>query len=221
MPPTSLQKESSLKPSFAQRPRSMGLFLKDCDWVITQNPDREILRNSSVSIDDGGTIRDMGITQGSGKDEVIDCRGKALIPGLINTHTHLSMTLFRGYADDLELQQWLEKKIWPLEKQLTGEMCYFGALLGTMEMTRTGTTCFVDMYFHMEDVARATEEAGLRGILSYGIIDPPTQEGKEKERKSSLKLLQHVRAMKSPRISFAFGPHSPYTCGEETLLWCR
>jgi 5-methylthioadenosine/S-adenosylhomocysteine deaminase len=100
-------------------------------------------------------------------------------------------------------------------------MCYFGALLGGMEMTRTGTTCFVDMYFHMEDVARATEEAGLRGILSYGMIDPPTREGREKERKNSLKLLQHVRAMKSPRISFAFGPHSPYTCGEETLLWCR
>jgi 5-methylthioadenosine/S-adenosylhomocysteine deaminase len=163
----------------------------------------------------------MGITQASGKDEVIDCRGKVLIPGLINTHTHLSMTLFRGYADDLELQQWLEKKIWPLEKRLTGEMCHHGALLGAMEMTRTGTTCFVDMYFHMEDVARATEEAGLRGILSYGMIDPPTQEGKERERKNSLKLLQQIRAMKSPRISFAFGPHSPYTCSEETLLWCR
>ncbi|TMI47709.1 hypothetical protein E6H20_10475 [Candidatus Bathyarchaeota archaeon] len=221
MRPTSLQKASTLKPSFEQMRRTMGLFLKGCDWVVTQNSDREVLRNSSVSIDESGTIRDMGITQGSGKDEVIDCRGKVLIPGLINTHTHLSMTLFRGYADDLELQQWLEKKIWPLEKRLTGEMCYYGALLGAMEMTRTGTTCFVDMYFHMEDVARATEEAGLRGILSYGMIDPSTQEGKERERKNSLKLLQQVRAMKSPRISFAFGPHSPYTCSEETLLWCR
>ena len=71
----------------------MGLFLKGCDWVITQNPDRDVLRNSSVSIDDNGTIRDMGITQGSRNDEVIDCRGKVVIPGLINTHTHLSMTL--------------------------------------------------------------------------------------------------------------------------------
>ena len=160
MRPTSLQKASTLKPSFEQGRRTTGLFLKGCDWIITQNADREVLRNSSVSIDESGTIRDMGITQGSGKDEVIDCRGKVLIPGLINAHTHLSMTLFRGYADDLELQQWLEKKIWPLEKRLTGEMCYYGALLGAMEMTRTGTTCFVDMYFHMEDVARATEEAG-------------------------------------------------------------
>ncbi len=197
MRPTSLQKASTLKPSFEQGRRTTGLFLKGCDWIITQNADREVLRNSSVSIDESGTIRDMGITQGSGKDEVIDCRGKVLIPGLINAHTHLSMTLFRGYADDLELQQWLEKKIWPLEKRLTGEMCYYGALLGAMEM------------------------AGLRGILSYGMIDPSTQEGKERERKNSLKLLQQVRAMKSPRISFALGPHSPYTCSEETLLWCR
>src|SRR5438552_12347877 len=183
----------------------MGLFLKGCDWVVTQNPDRDVLRNSSVSIDDSGIIRDIRMTQGSQNDEVIDCRGKVVIPGLINTHTHLSMTLFRGYADDLELQQWLEKKIWPLEKRLTGEMCYHGALLGAMEMTRTGTTCFVDMYFHMEDVAKATEEAGLRGILSYGMIDPPTQEGKEKERKSSLNLLEHIREMKLTSISFALG----------------
>ncbi len=131
------------------------------------------------------------------------------------------MTLFRGYADDLELHQWLENKIWPLEKRLTGNMCYYGALLGAMEMTRTGTTCFVDMYFHMSDVAQATEEAGLRAVLSYGIIDPPTNEGKESERKSSLELLRNIREMKSPRLSFAFGPHAPYTCGEETLLWCR
>src|SRR5467141_1156150 len=125
MPPTSLQKGSSPKRSFAQRRRATGLFLQGCDWVITQNPEREILRNSSVSIDDGGTIRDMGITQGSGKNEVIDCRGKVLIRGFSNTHPHLSMTFFRGYADDLEIQQWLEKKIWQLEKRLTGEMCYF------------------------------------------------------------------------------------------------
>ena len=199
----------------------MGLLLKDCDWIVTQDPERKVLRNSSVGIDDRGSIQRIGTEQGFRNDEIIDCRGKALIPGLINTHTHLSMTLFRGYADDLELQQWLEKKIWPLEKKLTGEMCYHGALLGAMEMARTGTTCFVDMYFHMEDVARATEEAGLRGILSYGMIDPPTQDGRDRERKNSLKLLQNIRAMKSPRISFAFGPHAPYTCTEETLLWCR
>lgn len=199
----------------------MGLLLKDCDWIVTQDSDRRVLRNSSVGVDEHGTIREVGTNHGSRKDDVIDCRGKALIPGLINTHTHLSMTLFRGYADDLELQQWLEKKIWPLEKKLTGEMCYYGALLGALEMTRTGTTSFVDMYFHMQDVARATIEAGLRAILSYGVIDPPTDEGKARERKNSLELLEYIRKLKSPRIMFAFGPHAPYTCTEETLLWCR
>src|SRR2546428_7025772 len=135
MRPTSLQKASTLKPSFEQRRRTTGLFLKGCDWIITQNADREVLRNSSVSIDESGTIRDMGITQGSGKDEVIDCRGKVLIPGLINAHTHLSMTLFRGYADDLELQEWLEKKNRPLQKGHTGEMFYYRGLRGETGMT--------------------------------------------------------------------------------------
>src|SRR3989442_12854833 len=129
----------------------------------------------------------MGITQGSGKDEVIDCSGKVLIPGLINPHTHLSMTLFRGYADDLELQQWLEKKIWPLEKRLTGEMCYYGGLLGAMGMTGKGTTRFLGIYFYIEGVAKATKGGGVKGIISYGNIDPPTPGGQTREPKNSLK----------------------------------
>ncbi len=143
----------------------------------------------------------------------------ALIPGLINTHTHLAMTLLRGYADDMELQQWLEKKIWPAEKRLTGEMCYQGALLACLEMIVTGTTCLVDMYFHMDKVADAVKDAGLRALLSYGIIDSPG--GGDKERKNTLQLLQHIKSIRSPRIEFAVGPHAPYTCGEETLLWAR
>ncbi len=198
----------------------MGLFLKDCDWIVTQDPQRRILRSASVRINDG-RIEEIGKVKTLAKDEVIDCKHKVLIPGLINTHTHLSMTLFRGYADDLELREWLEKKIWPLEKRLTGEMCYQGALLGGLEMTRTGTTCFVDMYFHMEEVAKAVDEAGLRGILSYGIVDPPDKTGREREGQKTLKFLKHVRAMNNPLITSAIGPHAPYTCGQETLLWSR
>ncbi len=131
------------------------------------------------------------------------------------------MSLFRGYADDLELQDWLEKKIWPLEARLDGEMCYHGALLGSMEMTRTGTTCFVDMYFHMEDVARAVSEAGLRAILSPGVIDKPDKAGTEKERQYSLNFLDFLHKLRNPLIKFALGPHAPYTCGDETLLWTQ
>src|SRR6266851_7238869 len=165
MHPTRLQKPAEVRPSFAEK-RPMSLLLQNCDWVVTQDAQRRVIPNVSVRVEDG-RIAEIGRLRRLAKDKVVDCRRMALIPGLINTHTHLAMTLFRGYADDLELKQWLEKKIWPLEKRLTGEMCYFGALLGAMEMTRTGTTCFVDMYFHMEDVARATEESGLRALLSY------------------------------------------------------
>jgi len=198
----------------------MGLVLKDCDWIVTQDPQRRVLPNASVRIVDG-RVDQVGRVNATSTDEVIDCRRKVLIPGLINTHTHLSMTLFRGYADDLELRDWLEKKIWPLEAKLTGEMCYQGALLGCLEMTRTGTTCFVDMYFHMEDVARAVDEAGLRGILSPGMIDKPDKVGTEQERKATLKFLEFIHQLHNPLISFAVGPHAPYTCGPETLLWAR
>jgi len=189
----------------------LGLFLENCQWIVTQDPQRRVIPNASVRIEDG-IIVDVGTPKKSAKDEVIDCRRMALIPGLINTHTHLAMTLFRGYADDMELQQWLEKK-------LTGEMCYQGALLACLEMMTTGTTCLVDMYFHMDKVADAVKEAGLRALLSYGIIDSPG--GGEKERKNTLELLQHIRSLRTPRIGFAVGPHAPYTCREETLLWSR
>jgi 5-methylthioadenosine/S-adenosylhomocysteine deaminase len=198
----------------------MGLVLKDCDWIVTQDPQRRILANASVRIADG-RIEQVGRVNAASKDEVIDCRRKVLIPGLINTHTHLSMTLFRGYADDLELRDWLEKKIWPLESRLTGDMCYQGALLGSLEMTRTGTTCFVDMYFHMEDVARAVDEAGLRAILSPGMIDKPDKAGTEHERRTTLKFLEYIHQLDNPLLDFAVGPHAPYTCGPETLLWAR
>ena len=194
--------------------------MKDCEWIVTQDPQRHVLRNSSVRMNDG-RIEEIGKVSPLGKDEVIDCKRKVLIPGLINTHTHLAMSLFRGYADDLELREWLEKKIWPLEARLIGEMCYHGALLGGLEMTRTGTTCFVDMYFHMEDVARAVSEAGLRAILSPGMIDKPDKAGTEQERQTTLKFLDYVHKLHNPLINFAVGPHAPYTCGPETLLWAR
>jgi 5-methylthioadenosine/S-adenosylhomocysteine deaminase len=198
----------------------MGLLLKDCRWIVTQDSQRRVMQNASVRLE-GGRISEIGAPKRSPGDEVIDCSKMALIPGLINTHTHLAMTLFRGYADDMELQQWLEKKIWPLERKLTGEMCYYGALLACLEMVSSGTTCLVDMYFHMDKVADAVQLAGLRAILSYGIIDPTGGEKGANERKNTLQLLQHVKSMHSSRIGFAVGPHAPYTCSEETLLWSR
>lgn len=200
---------------------NLPLVLKDCDWIVTQDPERRVLHKASIKIDDGKIIEIGQNLISSRKDETIDCHGKVMIPGLVNTHTHLAMTLLRGYADDLELKEWLEQKIWPLEKRLTPDMVYSGALLGCLEMIRTGTTCFVDMYFFMERVADTVKEAGLRGLLSHGIIDPPNKADKEKDRKKTLALLQYVKRLGEPRIRFILGPHAPYTCDQDTLLWSK
>ena len=154
-------------------------------------------------------------------DKIIDAEGKILLPGLVNTHTHLSMTLFRGVADDLALDTWLNDNIWPLEANLNGDYCYIGALLGAVEMIKSGTTTFSDMYFYMEDVARAVDEAGLRAVLSYGMIDFGDAERRESEIKENLDLFNSCNGMADGRIKVFLGPHSPYTASEELLIKVR
>ena len=154
-------------------------------------------------------------------DKIIDAEGKILLPGLINTHTHLSMTLFRGLADDLSLDTWLNDHIWPMEANLNGDYCYIGALLGAVELIKSGTTTFSDMYFYMEDVARAVEDSGIRAVLSYGMIDFGDAERREAEIKENLDLFNSCNGMADGRIKVFFGPHSPYTASEELLIKTR
>ncbi len=196
------------------------MLVKNCDWVVTQNKKREVLRDASIFVQDG-EIKQVGKNVKGPADSEIDGKGKIVLPGLINAHTHLSMVLFRGFADDMQLQDWLQKKIWPLEAKLNGEACYYGALLGSAEMILSGTTSFVDMYFYMEDVAKAVAESGLRGFLSYGIIDLFDSAKAQMERDKSKKFLDFVENLNNPRIRFALGPHAPYTCSAETLLWAK
>ena len=157
----------------------------------------------------------------SNADKIIDAEGKILLPGLINTHTHLSMTLFRGLADDLSLDSWLNDHIWPMEANLNGDYCYIGALLGAVELIKSGTTTFSDMYFYMEDVARAVEDAGIRAVLSYGMIDFGDAERREAEIKENMALYDACNGMADGRIKVFFGPHSPYTASEELLVKVR
>ena len=154
-------------------------------------------------------------------DKIIDADGKILLPGLINTHTHLSMTLFRGLADDLSLDSWLNDHIWPMEANLNGDYCYIGALLGAVELIKSGTTTFSDMYFYMEDVARAVDEAGIRAVLSYGMIDFGDAEKRENEIKENLDLFNNCHNTADGRIKVFFGPHSPYTASKELLMKVR
>ena len=186
-------------------------------YVITMDPKRRILKRGSVAVE-GDRISALGEDIREPADVVIDARGKAVLPGLINAHTHLSMTLLRGIADDMPLKPWLEDEIWPIEKHLTGEHVYVGALLGCLEMIKSGTTCFADQYFFMEEVARAVEKAGVRGVLSYGIIEKGDPEKQKSEIRIGEALVKKCQGAANGRILTMFGPHAPYTCSPECLM---
>lgn len=152
--------------------------------------------------------------------EVLDGTDKAIIPGFINTHTHASMTLFRGYGDDLPLMTWLQDYIWPVEAQMTAHDVYVGARLACLEMLRSGTTCFLDMYMHPLETAKAVEEMGLRAHLSYTLFDQGNAERAELDRKRSYEYFERFKEF-SDRITFTLGPHAIYTVSGEQLQFCH
>ena len=152
--------------------------------------------------------------------EALDGTDKAIIPGFINTHTHASMTLFRGYGDDLPLMTWLEDYIWPVEAQMTAHDVYVGARLACLEMLRSGTTCFLDMYMHPLETAKAVEEMGLRAHLSYTLFDQGNAERAELDRKRSYEYFDRFKEF-SDRITFTLGPHAIYTVSGEQLQFCH
>jgi len=152
-------------------------------------------------------------------DHVIDGTGMAALPGLINTHSHAAMTLFRGYGDDMELQEWLQQKIWPIEGKLTEEDVYWGTKLACLEMIKSGTTCFNDMYWHLPGTVKAVEETGIRAVLSPVFIDLFDEEKRNEAIKEHTKLLTDVKA--TGRIIPALGPHALYTVSKEGLQWTR
>jgi 5-methylthioadenosine/S-adenosylhomocysteine deaminase len=177
----------------------------------------EEIKKCSVLIENDRIVEISDKINSNNSDNVINAEGKLLIPGLVNTHTHLSMTLMRGLADDMPLDTWLNEHIWPVEAELNGEYCYAGALLACAEMIKSGTTCFNDMYFFMDHVAKAADEAGIRGVLSHGMIDFGDESRRKKEFKETRRILKECHNTADGRIKVAFGPHSPYTCSKELL----
>ncbi len=173
----------------------------------------EVIRDLDILIEDNRIIK-IGRNLKAEDDEIIDAKGMLAIPGLINGHTHLAMTLFRGYADDMKLMPWLEEKIWPLEAKLTPEDIRCGVKLGCLELIRLGVTCYNDMYYFMDETAEATREMGLRAILSGVLFDMRPDLMNEAE--------PFVRRWKDDDlIRPAIGPHAVYTCSEETLHKAR
>lgn len=190
-------------------------------WIIPVDQQNSVHRDACLAIS-GGTI--VGICSSNDAEQhfratkTLHLDGQVLIPGLINTHGHAAMSLFRGIADDLPLQTWLEQHIWPMEaKHISEEFVYQGTRLAIAEMLRSGTTCFADMYFFPEASARAANEAGIRVQLAAPVIDFPNPWSANADE-GILKTTQlHDTWRNSELVSTAFGPHAPYTVSDEPL----
>ncbi len=154
-------------------------------------------------------------------DIVIDAKGKVALPGFVNLHTHAGMTLFRGWGDDLDLATWLETKIRPTESKLHPEDVYWGTKLACLEMIKTGTTTFNDMYFHMDQAAKAVREMGLRAFLAEGIVDLNDPERAAKQLRTAEDVNRGIEAMKTDRITPVLGPHAIYSVSRDSLLRIR
>ncbi|MCS7112343.1 MAG: amidohydrolase [Nitrososphaerota archaeon] len=203
------------------------IALKKLDWIVTEDLDRRVLKGCSLYIEDG-IITEISSGSIPEADYTLDGAWKAAIPGLVNLHTHAAMTLLRGYADDMPLEEWLEKRIWPAERRLTADLCYLGALLACMEMARNGTTCFLDMYYYPEETVKAALKIGLRVVAAVGIIDTFNPEERRPDfklkifsRRSAERFIDYVKGLGDSRVKAALGPHAPYTCSDDTLLWVK
>lgn len=151
-------------------------------------------------------------------DDVLDAAGMAVVPGLVNGHGHAAMTLLRGYGSDLQLQEWLNDMIWPAEARLTDEAVYWGTRLAALEMIRSGTTHFFDMYFHPDAVARAATDAGIRATVGAPLFDGRNPAGLQALRDTALESLESLREH-GPLITPSLTPHSIYMVSRESLDW--
>ncbi|WP_458185747.1 amidohydrolase [Haladaptatus sp. NG-WS-4] len=179
-------------------------------------PDMTVDRADVLVDQDAGTILAVGDVPAA--DETLDASDGLVIPGLVNAHCHAAMTLLRGYADDKPLESWLREDIWPVENALTPEDVRAGTELALLEMIRSGTTGFADMYFHVEEVADAVENAGVRARIGHGVVTVgKDEEAAREDFETSLEIARRFDGAADGRISTAVMPHSLTTVGERYL----
>lgn len=144
--------------------------------------------------------------------EIIDGTHLFFLPGLVNTHGHAAMSLLRGYGDDLALQVWLQEKMWPMEAKFTSDDVYWGTSLSVLEMIKGGTTTFVDMYDHMDQVAKVVQDSGMRGVLTRGVIGLCPPEVQQQKLDEAVAFAKDWHGKADGRITTMISPHAPYTC---------
>ncbi len=189
--------------------------------VLTMDNEYNLFSNGAVAVENGEIVAS-GPADSISKDysstNVVDCGGKVLMPGLVNAHTHVPMTLLRGLADDLRLDVWLMGYMMPVEREFVSpDFVQLGTSLACAEMIRSGVTCFADMYYFEEDVAKATAAAGMRAVCSQSILKFPTPDADSFDESLEYTRDYIKRWVNHPLIVPSVAPHAPYTCTPEIL----
>lgn len=200
-------------------PKTCDLLVR-ADVVVTQDDARSIITDAGIAISDG-LVEDVGnydaLDASYDPDSRLDLSGRMVLPGLVNGHTHLPMTLFRGYADDLPLMKWLEDHIWPVEFQLTDEMLQIGAQLGCAELIRTGCTAFLNGYFNEYVTGDTAYACGMRAVLGEGFFHFPSPHFPTAEDCWNTIRSLKDRYATNPRIRTAVTPHAAFTVEPDEL----
>jgi 5-methylthioadenosine/S-adenosylhomocysteine deaminase len=193
--------------------------------IVTMDPSLRILDDGAIVVR-GQRILDIGSSREMGNRyearRLISAKGKIILPGLVNTHNHAPMVLFRGIADDLNLAVWLQDYIFPAEaKNVTKDFVEWGTALACLEMIRSGTTAYADMYYFEDQIAEITEHAGMRGVLGETILQYPAPDNKSPEEGLAYTEAFIKRWKGNPLIVPAVAPHAPYTNTAESLKACK
>jgi 5-methylthioadenosine/S-adenosylhomocysteine deaminase len=211
--------------TMAQKRKTIVDLIVRGGTVVTMDGSRRVIENGSVAVKNGRIVavgRAAELDRNYAAREIINASGKVVIPGLINGHTHVPMTLFRGLADDLDLQEWLTKFIFPAEaKNVNEEFVRVGTRLGLAEMIRGGTTTYCDMYYFEDAIADETSKAGVRGVLGETLIDFPVADNKTHAEGMAYTEKFVKKWQGNSLIIPAIAPHAPYTVSEEHLKAMR
>lgn len=185
--------------------------------IVTLNANFDVLLNYAILID-GAKISKIAQSVDEVGAEVYDAQGQWVMPGFVNTHTHLPMTIFRGLADDLPFEEWLYKKIWPAEKKfLNKDSIRIGSELGILEMIQGGTTTFNDMYFFSHDIAEVVARSGIRGFIGESVVDFPTHTYQNLEEALQINKSLIEKYKDHPNVRPSISAHAPYSCSPETI----
>ncbi|WP_123040761.1 amidohydrolase [Cohnella candidum] len=196
-------------------------------WLITNGyfatmDDTRPLFKGWMAVE-GSRIADMGEGEAPAEwleaaAETVDGQDLLFLPGLVNTHGHAAMSLLRGYADDLALQDWLQNHMWPMEAKFTGDDVYWGSALAAAEMIKTGTTTFLDMYDHMHRVGEVVDQSGLRAVLTRGMIGMVPEDVQKAKLQDAVTFAREWHGAADGRITVMMCPHAPYTCPPDFIV---